>query len=259
MENNDASRSWAAIRSALLVCTITLVLCNSAAALKPIQVWANSRSKVYHCPGSKSYENTKQGFLTDEDSAKSNGFRPAGGVSCSGVGSTSSQVSAAAKVRSTAVLQCGYERWPVKILMDDDATKVNLQPINATISGLLALRSPHKTLPYKRRFAPTELQTFVLTGRVQKIKLESDSDLHLILSEPSDNTATLVAELPAPQCAIGSPQEENFRKVQTQLLRLKIGEIVKVTGVGFFDRLHGQKGAARNGIELHPILELQQP
>lgn len=28
----------------------------------------------------------------------------------------------------------------------------------------------------------------------------------------------------------------------------------RVVGVAFFDYLHGQKGVARNGIELHPVL-----
>ena len=30
-----------------------------------------------------------------------------------------------------------------------------------------------------------------------------------------------------------------------------------VTGVGFFDFLHGQTGAAPNGIELHPVLRIE--
>jgi len=29
-----------------------------------------------------------------------------------------------------------------------------------------------------------------------------------------------------------------------------------VTGVGFFDFLHGQTGVAPNGIELHPLLDI---
>jgi hypothetical protein len=32
---------------------------------------------------------------------------------------------------------------------------------------------------------------------------------------------------------------------------------VRVTGVGFFDRPHGQTGRATNGIELHPILSIE--
>jgi len=34
------------------------------------------------------------------------------------------------------------------------------------------------------------------------------------------------------------------------------GETVTVTGVGFFDLLHGQSGAAPNGIELHAVLDI---
>jgi hypothetical protein len=31
---------------------------------------------------------------------------------------------------------------------------------------------------------------------------------------------------------------------------------VRVTGVGFFDRIHGQNGVAKNGVELHPVLDI---
>jgi hypothetical protein len=31
---------------------------------------------------------------------------------------------------------------------------------------------------------------------------------------------------------------------------------VTVTGIGFFDPIHGQEGVAPNGVELHPILEI---
>jgi hypothetical protein len=34
--------------------------------------------------------------------------------------------------------------------------------------------------------------------------------------------------------------------------------VVRVTGVGFFDRNHGQVGAAPNLIELHPVLAIQR-
>ncbi len=31
----------------------------------------------------------------------------------------------------------------------------------------------------------------------------------------------------------------------------------QITGIGFFDFLHGQAGVAPNGIEIHPILDIQ--
>jgi hypothetical protein len=35
------------------------------------------------------------------------------------------------------------------------------------------------------------------------------------------------------------------------------GKMVEVTGIGFFDRVHGETGQAPNGIELHPVLDLR--
>ena len=35
--------------------------------------------------------------------------------------------------------------------------------------------------------------------------------------------------------------------------------LVRITGVGFFDYLHGQRGVAPNGIELHPVLDVEFP
>jgi sugar lactone lactonase YvrE len=46
------------------------------------RVWVNTSSRVYHCPGTRYYGNTKAGRYMTEEAARSGGNRPAGGRRC---------------------------------------------------------------------------------------------------------------------------------------------------------------------------------
>jgi hypothetical protein len=75
----------------------------------------------------------------------------------------------------------------------------------------------------------------------------------------------MIVESPNPRCADGSFFLQAIAQTR-QAIDQKFGPIrgrfqpnipVTVTGVAFFDPLHGQEGVAPNGIELHPLLAIQ--
>ncbi len=162
------------------------------------------------------------------------------------------------------VLACGKERWPVKTGTDKDAAKVNESPTPATINQLRQISAPiNPNIRPDTRYSATELTTYELTGWLTVIKAEADQDYHVVLTD--DNGRTMIVESAHPDCAKGSRFEAQIGDVRKVLDatfggpihgKIKTRKLITVTGVGFFDRLHGQEGVAPNGIELHPILHV---
>ena len=112
-------------------------------------------------------------------------------------------------------------------------------------------------------------KTYQLSVRLVAWKLsDNDSDIHVEvrgLVAPQ----TMVVEFPLAGCIAQSASVPNRRKMaraKSALLRVcgklrqpttsmrTLTGTATITGVGFFDKSHGQGGGAPNGIELHPVL-----
>ena len=147
-------------------------------------------------------------------------------------------------------------------MTDALAAQVDIdKPQSANIADLIKLPPPIN--PIQRQ--PGELIAYELTGTITLAKLETDKDIHMVLS---DGQHTMIIEAVSPDCAETSrvlPQITDVRKtVEAQFPQAanggreaNIAVPVTVTGVAFFDHLHGQAGVAPNGIELHPVLLFQ--
>lgn len=161
--------------------------------------------------------------------------------------------------------RCGGSRFTVKTGSDPDARRVDLRSVTpTTIAALTALPAP-RTLPANKRIPPVETTVFRVDATLQRYALvPADSDYHLILRDAAGHT--MITEIPAPSCVgASSPFKDlvgaaraRFDARYTPSAALTDANVpVTVTGVGFFDSLHGQAGVAPNGVELHPVLDVR--
>ena len=158
---------------------------------------------------------------------------------------------------------CGVERWAIKTGTDSQAAGISLVPTPTTIT---ALRAPPAAGGGSSRESPTETTLWELKDVIlTELRLEADSDEHLVVTDPSSASDTMIIEVPYPSCATASPWLCFITHVRSEL-DAKFPNIstspqfpsvmVTVRGVGFFDTLHGQTGVAPNGVELHAVLQI---
>ena len=140
------------------------------------------------------------------------------------------------------------------------------------------------------RIVPDETHVYRVQARLVKWGHESDDDYHLVLTDDTlkytDETAhppipptghSFIGEVPDPSCFSGSDgsfgsqtpfadgiisarqtMDHRFPNAdQSGKWNDGAGAPVEITGIGFFDRPHGQLGRAPNNIEIHPILSIR--
>ncbi len=149
-------------------------------------------------------------------------------------------------------VRCGVARWPVKTLTDRDSQRVDMLAVDATISMLGQLPTP-SGYPNDQRIAPHELHVYRVHAIVQQILTESDGDWHVVLRDPDNAGATMIAEIPSPECSGNETQRALYMAARMALRTIPRYGMVIVEGVGFFDIAHNQRGRAPNAFELHPV------
>lgn len=162
-------------------------------------------------------------------------------------------------------VHCGTERWNVKTAQDKRASLINLTPHRATIDQLRALEVPAGFGTHAPRFSPVETTTWRVRARLRSFKGEEDGDIHLVIASLTTGK-TMIVEFPNVNCLkrTGPVKRRRIVAARNALVRRCgvpgtsrfrfLHGIATIDGVGFFDVLHGQRGVAPNGIELHPVM-----
>lgn len=172
---------------------------------------------------------------------------------------------------SSCGTSCGVERWHVKTMSDPYAAQVNRNVQLVTVDTLVhaAVPSGLSSSSDNVRFAPWELQAVRVRGTIVGWKTETDNDYHIVISDLTNPSETMIIEPPSSACSgactsgygslyqsaraafvtcLGSPSSSFTAPGKTV--------VADITGVPMFDLLHGQTGVAPNGIEIHPVLSV---
>jgi hypothetical protein len=140
-----------------------------------------------------------------------------------------------------------------------------------TVHGLASLTAP-TVLELNRasdeRFHPERL-VYRVSAFVIGAKFEADRDYQIVIGDRDGTAVTMLAEIPAGTCvSLGRAKSfDNLRRFFSQafidprpaeLQKLATPAPACITGIGFFDFPHRQKGEAGNSIELHPVLAIEK-
>lgn len=234
------------------------------------QYVASSRGRVYYWQGCSAWHRLSPAnliYFKSAQEAQAAGYTPSRSPGCAGPSGVADSVGAAAGGASSSA-SCGVERWPVKVLSEADASEVDTTPEDATVEELRELPRPVELQRSLR--APAERQVYRVSADLIGWTSEQDSDLHLVLAEPGDRAETIIAEIPAADCAETTTPGfvADFKAVRATVLHalgpapsgyaeLSHPLLVTVTGIAFFDFPHKQHGLAPNAIELHPVLSIE--
>jgi hypothetical protein len=164
----------------------------------------------------------------------------------------------------------GVLRWDYKICIDAEGQRLLELPAKSTsISRLNQIERPASAELHNQR-ADAEKQKVMVSAYVIECGKEEDGDYHLVLKSDSTDD-TLIAEIPDPDCpkVSGFPflvykytkarqfVRENIDNTPGRITPLQAPLHVRVTGIVLFDKMAHGNGHSPYGIEIHPVLEIE--
>ena len=163
---------------------------------------------------------------------------------------------------------CGVKRWDVKTLSDFDTTYIDFNHIlNSTVHYQINLPKPVGENTFRMKLEDTvySIECYIIAYK----KESDDKDIHVVIQDPKTKE-TMVAEVISWECMSVKKTSrvqqfkeldewfaENIGIPKTKFTYLSKPKLVRLTGVGFFDFFHGQKGMSPNGREIHPVLSME--
>jgi hypothetical protein len=160
---------------------------------------------------------------------------------------------------------CKGTRWAVKTLSDKRSRLVNTTPRARTVRALRKLHPPRRRSRRRSvRIRGVETTTYRVKVLLVEAKIQGDGDIHLVIADLKVPARTMIVEFPDAACTTQSKFKTRMTQAHSAILAQcgvlphagfrKLTGTATVSGVGFFDTVHGQPGVAPNGIELHPVL-----
>ncbi len=139
--------------------------------------------------------------------------------------------------------------------------------VETTVHQQVKLPKPANENTFREKLEDT---VYALTCKVLAYKKqEDDKDIHLIIQDLKTGEM-MVAEVISSECMSvkKTSRYQQFKNLDEWFVT-NIGNpkfkytylqrpiLVRITGTGFFDTEHGQKGMANNGREIHPVLSIK--
>jgi hypothetical protein len=153
--------------------------------------------------------------------------------------------------------RCGGQLWRLKTMSDIRRKVVALAPKPTTIGDIVDRPYP-RPVPRVRRTG-FQKQNWEVVAQITQFRLD-DGGLRLILF---DDGAYVNAVIPVPSCLTTNSRGRTaitgaWNTFGTSCAKATrdwqpLGAIASVSGVGFWSQRDGERGAAPNGAELHPV------